>query len=147
MRTDLLARIDALVDDYRAIRMCLDGLQATAAAMTVTVRSPDRSVTVTVNAQGELCDIRIDPAVAGRVDWTALSARILGAARLAIAQAKEHKRVTMRAGLPERIRDLVAADGSVDLASILPAELGRIGRGSAAVTPHPLSGGSRGRPP
>ena len=35
-------------------------------------------------------------------------------------------RVTMRDALPERLHDLVASDGSVDLAAMLPAGLGEI---------------------
>jgi DNA-binding protein YbaB len=122
------AQIGAMLDEYRATRFRIDGLQAATATMTVTVRSPDRSVTVTVDAHGELRDIRIDPAIAARLDWTALSARILGASRLAAAQAREHRRVKMREALPERLHDLVGSDGSVDLAAMLPAELAEITR-------------------
>ncbi len=129
MRTDMQARIGAMLEEYRVTRSRIDGLQAAAANMTVTVRSPDRSVTVTVDAEGELRDIRIDPAVASRLDWTALSARILGASRLATAQAREHRRVKMRDALPERLHDLVGSDGSVDLAAMLPADLSEITRG------------------
>jgi DNA-binding protein YbaB len=123
------ARIGAMLEEYRATRSRIEGVQAAAGTMTATVRSPDRSVTVTVDAQGALRDIRIDPAVAARLDWTALSARILGACRLAAAQAREQMRVRMRDALPEQVRDLVASDGSVDLAARLPAELGEIARG------------------
>ena len=128
MRTDMQARIGAMLEDYRATRSRIEGLQAAAATMTVTVRSPDRSVTVTVDAGGELRDIRIDPAVAARLDWTTLSARILGASRLARAQAREQMRVKMREALPERMRDFVGSDGSVDLAAVLPAELREVAR-------------------
>ena len=99
--------------------------------MTVTVRSPDRSVTVTVDAQGELNDVRIDSVMAARLDTGALSVRILGASRLAAAQAREQLRVKMRDALPERLRDLVGADGSVDLAAMLPADLAEMTRGWA----------------
>lgn len=128
MRTDMQARIGAMLEAYRATRSCIEGVQAAAGTMTATVRSPDRSVTVTVDGHGVLRDIRIDPAAAARLDWTDLSARILGACRLATAQAREHMRVTMRDALPERLHDLVASDGSVDLAAMLPAELGEITR-------------------
>ncbi len=123
MLTDMQAQIGAMLDEYRATRARIEGLQAAAANMTVTVRSPDRSVTVTMDAVGELRDIRIDPAVAARLDWTALSARILGASRLAAAQAREQMRVRMRDVLPERLHDLIGSDGSVDLAAMLPTQL------------------------
>jgi DNA-binding protein YbaB len=128
MATDMPAQIGAMLEGYRATRSRIDGLRAAAANMIVTVRSPDRSVTVTVDAAGELRDIRIDPAVAARLDWAALSARILGASRLATAQAREQMRVKMRDALPERLHDLVGSDGSVDLAAMLPAELSEITR-------------------
>jgi DNA-binding protein YbaB len=128
MLTDMQAQIGAMLEQYRATRARIEGLQAAAANMTVTVRSPDRSVTVTMDAVGELRDIRIDPAVAARLDWTALSARILGASRLAAAQAREQMRVRMRDVLPERLHDLIGSDGSVDLAAMLPTQLSQITR-------------------
>jgi DNA-binding protein YbaB len=134
MRTDMQAQIGAMLEEYRATRSRIEGLRAAAANMMVTVRSPDRSVTVAVDAAGELRDIRIDPAVAARIDWVALSARILAASRLAAAQAREQMRVKMRDALPERLHDLVGSDGSVDLAAMLPAELSEISR-SWAVLP------------
>ena len=129
MLTDMRAQIDAMLDEYRATRARIEGLQAAAANMTVTVRSPDRSVTVTMDGVGELRDIRIDAAVAARLDWAALSARILGASRLAAAQAREQMRVRMRDVLPERLHDLIGSDGSVDLAAMVPTQLNEITRG------------------
>jgi|SoiMethySBSTD1v2_1073268.scaffolds.fasta_scaffold1589352_2 DNA-binding protein YbaB len=126
MRTDMQARIEAMLDEYRATRSQIEGVAAAAATMTVSVRSPDRSVIVTVDATGGMYDLRIDAAFAARLDAGALSARILGAARLAAAQAREQLRVTMREALPERLRDLVGADGAVDLAAMLPADLAEL---------------------
>jgi DNA-binding protein YbaB len=120
------ARIEAMLDEYRATRSQIEGVAAAAATMTVSVRSPDRSVIVTVDATGGMYDLRIDAAFAARLDAGALSARILGAARLAAAQAREQLRVTMREALPERLRDLVGADGAVDLAAMLPADLAEL---------------------
>jgi DNA-binding protein YbaB len=128
MRTDVQAQIGAMLEEFRATRSQVERLQAAAATLIVSVRSPDRSVTVTVDAQGELRDLRIDSIIAARLDCGALSARILGASRLAAAQAREQMRVTMREALPERLRDLVAADGSVDLAAVLPADLADLAR-------------------
>jgi DNA-binding protein YbaB len=128
MRTDMQTQIGAMLDAYRAMRSRIGGLQAAAASVTTTVRSPDRSVTVTVDAHGELRDLRIDPAVAARLDVRALSGRILAASRLAAAQAREQVRVTMRDALPERLQDLVGADGQVDLGALLPADLSELAR-------------------
>jgi DNA-binding protein YbaB len=123
MRTDLRARIGALLDEYRATRARIERLQAAAAHFRVWVSSPDRSVTVTVDASGELRELTIDPARAARLTAPVLAENILGASRLAAAQARERLRVAMRDALPERLHDLVAADGSVDLAALLPRNL------------------------
>jgi DNA-binding protein YbaB len=128
----MLAQIGAILDEYWATRSHIELLQAATSTMTVSVRSPDRSVTVTVDAQGQLRDLRIDATIAARLDAGALSARILGASRLAAAQAREQLRVKMRDGLPERLHDLVGTDGSVDLAAMLPADLAAMSRGWAA---------------
>jgi DNA-binding protein YbaB len=120
MGTDTPPAIGAMLEEYRALRSRLAGLQAAAADITTTVRAPDRSVTITVDAQGELRDLRIDPAAAAQLDPRLLAQRILAASRLAAAQAREQVRVTLRDALPDRLRDLVGPDGSVDLEALLP---------------------------
>jgi DNA-binding protein YbaB len=126
MRTDVQARITAMLTEYRATRSRIEGLQATARAMRVSARSPDRCVTATVDVSGELRELSIDPAVAARLDSTVLAQRVVGACRLAAAQARERLRVAMRDALPEQLHDLVASDGSVDLAAVLPAALDQL---------------------
>jgi DNA-binding protein YbaB len=118
------AQIGAMLDEYRAVRSRIDSLQMAAINVATTVRSPDRSVTVTVDAQGGLRDLRIDPTLATRLGAKALADRILAAARLASAQAREQFRVTVREALPERLRELVQPDGSVDLEALLPVDPG-----------------------
>ena len=119
-------QIEAMLADYRVMRSRIEGLQAAATTVTSIVRSPDRSVTVTVDAQGELRDLRIDPTIAARLDTRALADRILAATRLAGAQAREQVRVSIRDALPERLRDLVGSDGQVDLGALLPSDLGAL---------------------
>jgi DNA-binding protein YbaB len=126
MRTDLPARIGALLDEYRATRERIERLQAAAEHLRVWVSSPDRSVTVTVDATGELRELTIDSTRAARLSAPVLAENILGASRLAAAQARERVRVAMRDALPERLHDLVGADGSVDLAALLPRNLGEL---------------------
>lgn len=123
MGTDLPARIRALLDEYRAARARIESLQAAAAHLRVWVSSPDRSITVTVDAAGELRELTIDPTRAARLSAPVLAENILGASRLAAAQARERLRVAMRDALPERLHDLVGADGSVDLAALVPRNL------------------------
>ena len=124
MRTDRQAQIGAMLDEYRAMRSRIDSLQAAAVNVATTVRSPDRSVTVTVDAQGGLRDLHIDPTLANRLAARDLADRILAAARLAAAQAREQFRVTVREALPERLRELVGPDGSVNLEALLPTNRG-----------------------
>jgi hypothetical protein len=108
--------------EYRWVRARVAQVTAAARSLRVSVRSPDRSVTATVDASGELRELRIDAAVAARLSAAALAESILGASRLGAAQARERVRVAMRDALPARLRDLVAADGTVDLAALLPAD-------------------------
>lgn len=123
MGKDLPARIAILLDEYRATRARIERLQGAAAHLRVWVSSPDRSVTVTVDASGELRELTIDAGRAARLSAPALAENILGASRLAAAQSRERLRVAMRDALPERLHDLVGADGSVDLAALLPRNL------------------------
>jgi DNA-binding protein YbaB len=113
-----------LLEEYRTTRARIDRLQAQARTLRVTVRSPDRSVTVTVDAAGELQDLRIDAGHAARLHVDDLAEAILGSSRLAAAQARERLRVSMRDALPERLHGLVGQDGSVDLAALLPLDPG-----------------------
>jgi hypothetical protein len=67
--------------------------------------------------------LTIDPVRASRLNAPTLADNILGASRLAAAQARERLRAATRDALPERLHDLVRPDGSVDLAALLPADL------------------------
>jgi DNA-binding protein YbaB len=119
---DMQSPLSIMLEEYRAARARIDRLQAAAQTMRVSVRSPDRSTTVTVDAAGVLQDLRIDAGHAARMHVDDLAEAILGASRLAAAQARERLRASMREALPERLRDLVGADGSVDLAALLPLD-------------------------
>ncbi len=88
MRADMQARIGALLEDYRATRACIEGVQAAGRALRVSARSPDRCVTAPVDVVGELRELLIDPALAARLDSAVLAQRILGASRFAAAQAR-----------------------------------------------------------
>ena len=126
MRTDLHLRIGAMLDEYRATRARIADVELAAAAVTATVRAPDRSATVTVDGRGALRELRLEPAGVARLDAHVLAERILGATRLATAQAREQVRVMMRDALPERLRELVRVDGTVDLTGLLPTDLGDV---------------------
>jgi DNA-binding protein YbaB len=124
VRTDMPAQIGAMLEEYRAMRSRLAALQIQMTELTASVRSPDRVVTVTVGARGDLQDLHIDAGLAARLDVGTLAGRILAATRLAHAQVREQVRVKTRLALPERLRELVGPDGVVDLGALLPEDLG-----------------------
>jgi DNA-binding protein YbaB len=128
MRTDIRAQIAAMLDEYHATRARIERLHAAAAHLRVWVSSPDRSVTVTVDVSGELRELTIDPIRAARLDAPTLADNILGASRLAAAQARERLRVAVRDALPERLHSLVGPDGSVNLAALLPTDVAELTR-------------------
>jgi DNA-binding protein YbaB len=128
MATDLRSDIAAMLDEYRVAQARLARLRTDAMDLTVTVRSPDRAVTVTVDAQGGLRDLRLDPT--HRLDpaeLAELAEHIVTTAGRAAAQARERLRGLLAAALPERLLDLVGPDGSVDLTRMLPSNLGDLG--------------------
>jgi DNA-binding protein YbaB len=126
MATDMRAEIGAMLEEYRAAQVSLARLQTAAMELTATARSSDRRIAVTVDAQGGLRDLRIDPSV--RADPSALAERIVALAEQAATQARERLRELVRVALPERLRDLVDPDGTVDLARLLPAGLADLGQ-------------------
>lgn len=115
------ARVDAMLDEYRAMRSRLHDVAAELAALTATARAADRCVTVTVSAHGELADLRIDPVLAARLDAKTLAARILEASRKATAEVRQRVGARMRDVLPEGLRPLIGPEGTVDLVNLLPA--------------------------
>jgi len=120
VRTEIRAQISELLEDYRAMRSRIEAMSAQLAAMTATARSMDRSVTATVGPHGELVRLTIDPALAAKLDLTTLTARILEAAGLAAAHARERLGSTMGEVLPDHLRHIVGPDGTVDVRGILP---------------------------
>jgi DNA-binding protein YbaB len=128
MATDLRSDIGAMLDEYRTAQTRLARLRTDAMDLTVTMRSPDRAVTVTVDAQGGLRDLRLDPThrldPAELAELAELAEHIVTTAGRAAAQARERLRGLLAAALPERLRDLVGPDGSVDLTRMLPSNLG-----------------------
>jgi DNA-binding protein YbaB len=106
------------------MRSRVEAMSAQLAALTATARSMDRSVTATVGPQGELLRLTIDPALAARLDLTTLAARILEAAALAAAHARERLGSTMGEALPDHLRHMVGPDGTVDVRGLLAPAAG-----------------------
>lgn len=120
MRTEMQAQIATMLDEYRSARSRLSTLSAELAALTASASTPDRSVTATVNAQGELVALTIDPVLGRRLDVKVLSARILAASGLAATRVRAQLRSAMHDGLPEHLRNLVGPDGVVAVQRLMP---------------------------
>jgi DNA-binding protein YbaB len=128
MRTEIPAELASLLEDYRRTRSRIDRLSADVAALTATARSADGSVTATVGRHGELCDLRIDPELARRLDLKTLTSRILEASGLAAGQARDQLGRTVAAAMPAHLRHLVGPSGEVDPAALLPADVQALAR-------------------
>src|SRR3977135_4514328 len=122
MRAEIQALLGQMLEEYQATRSRLGTLSAELAAITATTRSADRTVTATVNPQGELVELVIDPVLGARLDLKMLSARILEASGLAAAHVREQVHATMRGALPDNLRNLVGPDGGLDVQRLLPTD-------------------------
>lgn len=118
---------DGLRADFQ--RMLTEGPEAAARArrITVTRRSRDGLVSVTVGPRGELVTLDIDPRVFRRPDSRALADTIVETVQAAAAEAEQQVVETMSAVLP---REVVEAQLSGDLEGYLEQMTDRMtGRG------------------
>lgn len=118
---------DGLRADFQ--RMLTEGPQAAARArrITVTRRSRDGLVSVTVGPRGDLVTLDIDPRVFRRPDSRALADTIVETVQAAAAEAEQQVVETMSAVLP---REAVEAQLSGDLEGYLEQMTDRMtGRG------------------
>jgi DNA-binding protein YbaB len=119
-----------MVAEYGAVRARLERLSEELARVRATIRSSDRSVTVTVGPRGELVDVRIDADEAARIGYPALGQSILEASDRAAERVGAELRTRMSEALPPRLRHLVGPAGTIDLQSVLsrlPAQRGSAG--------------------
>lgn len=118
---------DGLRADFQ--RMLTEGPEAAARArrITVTCRSRDGLVSVTVGPRGDLVTLDIDPRVFRRPDSRALADTIVETVQAAAAEAEQQVVETMSAVLP---REAVEAQLSGDLEGYLEQMTDRMtGRG------------------
>lgn len=95
------ARVDELMGEFQRLRAGADELQQKIKAVSVTVRSDDNYVTVTVNARGELLDLDLDPRIYRRPDSKALAETIASTIRRASAEAADQVAELCKPLLPE----------------------------------------------
>ncbi|HEX6871034.1 MAG TPA: YbaB/EbfC family nucleoid-associated protein [Micromonosporaceae bacterium] len=128
MGTETGTSLDALMAECRAMTGRLDRLRTEVATLTATARSADRCVRVTVGAHGQLTDLAFDPVVAARLDLHTLANRVLEAAERAAGEVRERSRAALVDALPERLRQLVTADATIDMDRLIPADVAGFAR-------------------
>jgi DNA-binding protein YbaB len=109
-----------LLSRYGEMSAGLSRITAELADLRATARAADGSVTATVDARGALLAIAFEPSRTARLDTRALAARVLEATNLAMAQARSRSEAAVAAALPEPLRAVLAADGSLDIGRLLP---------------------------
>ena len=97
----LQARVDELMGEFQRLRAGADELQQKIKAVSVTARSDDKYVTVTVNARGELMELELDPRIYRRPDSKALADTITATLRRASAEAADRVAELCKPLLPE----------------------------------------------
>ena len=104
-----------MLEEYRNMQARMAALSDSLAAIEGTGRSADGAVTATVRPGGELVRLSLDRATAARPNLDALLPAIVEASRLAVADARAKVQSLTRDLMPERLRHLVADDGTLDL--------------------------------
>lgn len=96
----LKARLDQLLDDYDEVRRNLASAQARMRTTTGTAKSPDGTVTVTVDFRGALTGLELTPRAYNRYSPSLLAAEILRLADEARAQVTAEMGEVMAPFLP-----------------------------------------------
>ena len=96
----LRARFDDVFGQYQRLRSGLDEIQDRLAGMRVSAHSDDGLITATVDARGQLADLRLDRRVYRETDPDRLSRAILATVREATTRAGDDVRELMAGYLP-----------------------------------------------
>ena len=96
----LRARFDDVFGQYQRLRSGLDEVQGKLAEMRVTARSEDGLITATVDARGQLADLRLDRRVYRETDPEKLGREIVATVRAATDRAGDGVRELMAEYLP-----------------------------------------------
>jgi DNA-binding protein YbaB len=116
------AEIEAMLKEYRDMRARLATLTSDLAALTATAHSTDGLVRATVNPHGNLVDLEIDERAVARSGMAALVPSILEATGRASTEVRAKARTAMRGFLPDWMDDVLKADGTVNVAALLPGD-------------------------
>jgi DNA-binding protein YbaB len=96
----LRARFDDVFGQYQRLRSGLDEIQDRLAGMRVSAQSADGLITATVDARGQLADLRLDRRVYRETDPERLSRAILATVQEATTRAGDGVRELMAGYLP-----------------------------------------------
>jgi DNA-binding protein YbaB len=115
MRSQARTDLNAMLAEYRSLTERTQRLRDDLSSLTATRRSADGSACATVNAWGELVRLTFEPAIATRLDPSALATRIVEAAASAATEARARKQELVSELLPPRLRRLIGNDGAAGL--------------------------------
>ncbi|MFC5184020.1 YbaB/EbfC family nucleoid-associated protein [Actinomadura harenae] len=120
MRAEWQAHIDELLGQYREQRDKLQGLQEKLADIEATAEAADGMVQVTVDRQGRLTALELDPRVYRKLASAELSEAVLEASRDASAQVADKISQAMQDVTPAGPAGSAASGGIPDLGKLLP---------------------------
>ncbi|MCP2343615.1 YbaB/EbfC family nucleoid-associated protein [Actinomadura rupiterrae] len=116
MRAEWQAHIDELLGQYREQRDKLKGLQERLATIEASAEAADGMVRVTVDRQGRMTELELDPRVYRKLASAELSAAVLEASNAASEQVAEQTRQAMEDIAPKGS----PGGGILDLGKLLP---------------------------
>lgn len=123
MRAEWEAHLAELTERYEAVRSGVTDLRRRLAELTATARDADGRVAVTVDHQGRLSRVELDPRAAGEMTAAEAVELVLGASRAAAAEIETRRAGLLASALPGPMADRLSAardeDGGLDLTKLL----------------------------
>ncbi|WP_026414771.1 YbaB/EbfC family nucleoid-associated protein [Actinomadura oligospora] len=120
MRAEYQAHIDQLLGQYREQRDRLKGLQERLEGIEASAEAADGMVRVTVDRQGRLTALELDPRVYRKLASSELSEAVLEASRDASSKVAEEISQAMQDLVPSGPSGEGATGGIPDLGKLLP---------------------------
>ncbi|WP_131736238.1 YbaB/EbfC family nucleoid-associated protein [Actinomadura roseirufa] len=115
MRAEWQAHIDDLMKTYQETRKQIQEMQARLETIEAAAEAADGMVKVTVDRQGRLTSLNIDPRLYRKISSAELAEAIMTACKDASGQVAEQMRTAMEGMVPEG-----AAEAGFDIDKLLP---------------------------
>lgn len=123
MRLEWQAHIDEMLQQYRQIRDRLGDAQRQVSELTATASSEDGMVTVTVDHQGDLVELQLNPRVYRVLDYLTLSETIVETTKRAVSEVRQQAKDLMTPLLPPNTGSADPTDpAGGDLMALLPKD-------------------------